>query len=68
MTTLTISQVFGRINEEGAIDLFDMNDERATRLDANVYPVGSSTSARYEHADGLTITADDAKLLGIEIE
>ena len=67
MTTLTINEVFGRINEEGSVDLFYMNGERANRIDANVYPINSSVSARYEHPEGVTISKKDADRLGVQI-
>lgn len=68
MATLNTTEVFGRTNEEGNIALFDMEGSVATRLDANVYPVGSSLSARYEHPQGIVITADDASKLGIALD
>lgn len=37
----------------------------ATRIDADVYPVGSNLSARYEHASGIVLTPEDAEKLGI---
>lgn len=64
----TINQVFGRTNNEGNVEIFDESGEACTRLDANVYPVGSSVSARYEHADGITLTAEDAARIGIAME
>lgn len=68
MTTLATNEVFGRINEQGNVDLFDMDGESATRVDANIYPVGSSLSARYEHPEGITISKDDANRIGVQIE
>jgi hypothetical protein len=40
----------------------------ATRLDANVYPVGSELSARHEHPEGILLHAHDAAALGLDIE
>lgn len=46
-----------------------MERERATRLDVDgLYPVGSLLSTRYEHAEGVVLTLDQCKKIGIEIE
>ncbi len=37
-------------------------------LDADVFPVGSESGARYEHPEGIEITLADARRIGIEIE
>lgn len=64
-----INNMFGRINAAGNVDvLFADSGEPVTRIDANVYPVGSDLSARYEHANGIELTVLDAKNLGLEIE
>ena len=68
MATLAINEVFGRINEQGNVDLFAMDGEAATRVDANIYHVGSGLSARYEHPEGITISKDDANRIGVQIE
>lgn len=68
MTTLTINEVFGRINQNGDVDLFDMSGDAATRIDANVYPIGSSVSARHEHPEGITISKADAERIGVQID
>jgi len=60
--------VFGRINEDGNVEIFENTGERATRLDAHVYPVNSAKSARFEHPNGITLTKEDADRIGIEIE
>lgn len=60
---------FGRINADGDVNVLHVGDgEFATRLDASVYPVGSDVSARYEHPNGIVLTAEDASKLGIDIE
>lgn len=59
---------FGRITEAGDVAVFHEDGSVATRLDANVYPVGSKVSARYEHPQGITLTRADAQKLGIELE
>jgi len=65
----TTTQMFGRINAAGNVDVLMIADgEAVTRIDANVYPVGSQLSARYEHPDGIVLTAADAKSIGLTIE
>ncbi|EIV2085497.1 hypothetical protein A8C14_003406 [Klebsiella aerogenes] len=68
--TALISEVFGRINEEGTVDILYVEDGHpVTRLDAsNVYPVNSSLSVSYDHAEGIKLTQEDARLIGIDIE
>lgn len=61
-------EFFGRVDSNGNVQVFHSSGEAATRIDANVYPVGSDLSARYEHPDGIVLTSEDAKRLGIEID
>ena len=63
-----INTLFGRINENGNVTVFEADGSTATRIDANVYPVGSNLSARYEHADGIELTVADAEKIGLMIE
>ena len=63
-----INTMFGRINDNGDVTVFEADGSTATRIDANVYPVGSSTSARYEHPDGIELTVADAEKIGLLIE
>ncbi|WP_259469188.1 hypothetical protein [Salmonella enterica] len=64
-----LNQVFGRINEEGNVDILEIEEGyHVNRLNANVFPVDSETGARYDHPEGITLTLEDAKKLGIEIE
>ena len=61
--------IFGRITENGNVAILDVEDGSAiTRLDANLYPVGSSVSTRYEHPEGIVLSKDDAVKAGISIE
>lgn len=61
--------VFGRLNADGNVDvLYVETGESVTRLEISVYPVGSPLSARYDHAEGLTLTVADAERIGLEIE
>lgn len=60
-------EFFGRINDAGNVDVFHLDGTTATRLDANVYPVGSKFSARYEHPGGITLCAADAKRIKLPI-
>jgi hypothetical protein len=59
---------FGRIDGDGNVAVFQADGASATRLDADVYPIGSETSARYEHAEGIVLSAPDAQRLGIQID
>ena len=62
-------EMLGRINNVGNVDvLYVESGEVVTRIDANVYPVGSELSARYEHAEGIVLSRDDAEKIGLEIE
>lgn len=63
-----MNKFFGRLNENGDVVVFDENGEICTRLDANVYPVNSQLSARYEHTNGIVLSLSDAKKLAIAIE
>lgn len=63
-----INTMFGRINDNGNVTVFEADGSTATRIDANVYPVGSSTSARYEHPAGIELTVADAEKIGLLIE
>lgn len=68
MTTST-TDVFGRLNSMGNVDILFVDDGYpVTCLDADVFPVNSDLGARYDHAEGITITLADAKRLGIDIE
>lgn len=65
----TINEMFGRVNNEGNVDVFFVETgESVTRIDANVYPVGSELSVRYEHPEGITLTMADANSIGLDIE
>lgn len=61
-------EFFGRVNDEGTVDVLHTSGEAATRLDASVYPAGSSLSARYEHTSGISLSKEDAKKIGLPIE
>ena len=66
-----INNIFGRINTDGNVDVLDVDTgERVTRLEGcfNVYPVGSSLSAEYEHPQGIALSHSDACNIGIVIE
>jgi len=64
-----INEMFGRVNANGDIVVLMIDDgSSVTKIDANVYPVGSSVSAHYEHAEGIVLTIEDAKLIKLEIE
>ncbi len=63
-----ISSMFGRITETGDVAVFENDGAAATRIDANIYPVGSETSARHEHPEGIVITRADAEKISLAIE
>ena len=62
-------EFFGRVNDDGDVIVLHVSDgSPATRLDANVYPVGFCvTSARYEHPEGIVLTIADAEALDLEL-
>lgn len=61
--------IFYRVNDNGNADIFYAEDgEAVVSLDENIYPVGSDVSARYEHPEGLELTIEDAKKIGIPCE
>lgn len=68
--TALINEVFGRINAQGGVDvLYAETGERVTRLDVDgVYPLGSELSTRYDHAEGIVISQEDAARIGLDIE
>ncbi len=63
-----VNNYFYRINTDGNAVIFTEDGEYVTRIDANVYPVGSSLSARYDHPEGIVLTINDAEMLGISEE
>jgi len=63
-----LEETFARKNATGNYDIFCEDGENVTRIDANVYPVGSSFSTRYEHPEGIELELKDVNKLGIEIE
>jgi hypothetical protein len=60
--------MFYRIDDDGNAIILEDDGSIVTRIDANVYPVGSDLSARYEHPEGIVLTVEDAEKLGIEVE
>ena len=60
--------MFYRINENGNAVILNDDGTAATRIDANVYPVGSGLSARHERVEGIVLTVADAQKIGIEAE
>ena len=63
----SVTGMFYRVIKGTAAIFYD-DGRRVTRIDANVYPVGSSLSARYEHPEGITLSIADARKLGIPKE
>lgn len=63
-----MTNYFYRLNENGNAVVFNEDGEQATTIDSNVYPVGSSVSARYDHPNGIILTVEDAENVGILAE
>lgn len=62
-------EIFGRIDDNGNVMVLYAEDGwPVTRIDSSVYPIGSELGARYEHAEGIILSREDADSLGIEIE
>lgn len=63
-------EIFGRVTSLGHISLHYAIDGMAvTRLDeTGIYPVGSNHGCKYEHPEGIVLTAADAAKLHITIE
>ena len=61
-------KMFYRITDEGNAEIFNNDGQAVTRIDANVYPVGSILSAMHEHPEGVILTVEDAESLNIEPE
>ena len=63
-------EIFGRINGRGNVDVLDSDGCPVCSLPdtlPTVYPVGSNLGASYHH-DGIELTLEDAKKIGLEIE
>lgn len=60
--------MFYRTDVNGNAVIFENDGTATTRIDENVYPVGSDYSARYEHPEGIILTVSDAKKIGIKEE
>ena len=63
-----MKDLFYRLDENGNAVIFDLDGDIATTIDANVYHIDSQVSTRYEHPEGIVLTIEDAKKLGIEEE
>lgn len=70
MMTASLSEVFGRVNAEGNVDILYSDDGYpVSSLNvANLYPIGSTLSVHHEHPEEITVTLADALRIGIEIE
>jgi len=61
--------MFYRLNADGnAMILNSVDGSAVTKIDANIYPVDSDLSTRYEHPEGIVLTVADAKKIGIKNE
>ena len=66
---MNTNEMFGRIDKNGNVAVLWKEDgEPVTRMDANVYPVDSDLSVRYEHPEGIVLSVEDAEKIGIDIE
>lgn len=67
-----INDVFARKNEQGNYDLLYLDGTAVTRIsDAIkpvVWPVDCDLSGYYDHPEGIVLTLEDVKKLGVEIE
>lgn len=64
-----MGQMFYRRNDDGnAVIMWAEDGSAVTRIDADVYPVGSELSARYEHPEGIVLSINDAERIGIHAE
>lgn len=64
-----IGAMFYRLDDDGNAQILYSSDGAAvTQLDENIYPVGSSLSARYEHPEGIVLSVEDARSIGIPHE
>lgn len=63
------TKLFARKTDDGNYLIAYVADGApVTKLDINIYPVESNMSAKYEHPEGIILTEEDVKKLGIIIE
>ena len=60
--------MFYRLNEKGNAAIFNDAGTVVTSMAANVYPVGSDVSARYDHPGGIVLSVSDAYAAGVSKE
>lgn len=66
---MNTSNMFYRTDENGNAVILHADDGAAvTRIDADVYPIGSQLGSRYEHPAGIVLTVADAEKIGIHAE
>lgn len=66
-----ISKMFGRVNDEGYVMVHHHDDAGlpVTTLDVDgLWPVGSSLCSRCQHPEGIVISMEQARELGLKIE
>ena len=61
-------RVFGRINDNGNVDLLDYYTGESVTRYPDCWPLGSDLTGEYEHPEGISLTLEDAEKLKIEIE
>jgi hypothetical protein len=67
-TVIDDGGLFGRVTEDGNVDVFNEDGSVATRIDARVWPLGSDLSGAYEHPQGITISRAEADKINLPIE
>lgn len=68
MSGSNTGQLFGRMDRDGNVSIEDSDGDMVTSIDTDIFPVGSKSSARNDHSDGITLTRADAAKLGVVIE
>jgi len=60
--------MFYRVDKNGDAQIFNNDGSVATRIDENVYPIGSKLGAKYEHVNGIILSVEDAEKIEIMAE
>ncbi|HAD09090.1 MAG TPA: hypothetical protein DCF62_06390 [Porticoccaceae bacterium] len=68
MSGSSTTQLYGRMNQDGTVAIEDEDGNLVTRIEADVYPVGSDQTARHEHPEGISLLRVDAAKLGVILE
>jgi len=61
------NEIFARRNNNGNYDILYVEDGYpVTQIDYGEFPVGSEFGTRYEHPEGIELTEEQVKKLGIQ--